>query len=367
MKALATTLSLVGLVLLGGACKRAQETQVSAVTAEPRPPAPPPTAAGDVARGSALYLKMCAVCHGENGEGYRADSAPALKQQDLLAAADDGYLGYTIADGRPGTTMSAWSKARGGPLSDEDIRALIALLRSWQTAPRLKLDERPVTGDVSRGKLLFEQKCERCHADTGPHLRVKSHAFLVNASTGFLRHALRVGRASSPMQSFEAELGEPGIEDVLAYLRSLPTWATPEAPPQAQRQPPLPLGPVPLNPEGPEPSSFTVYPRMTGVDTVHEELGRGARMLLLDARAPSDYLNVHITGAVSVPFYDPAPYLASLPKDAWLVCYCGCPHAESGVLAEQLLQAGFAHVTVLDEGLGVWVARGYEVSAGSDP
>jgi cytochrome c oxidase cbb3-type subunit 3/ubiquinol-cytochrome c reductase cytochrome c subunit len=70
---------------------------------------------------------------------------------------------------------------------------------------------------------------------------------------------------------------------------------------------------------------------------------------------------------VSVPFYDPAPYFAQLPKDAWLVCYCACPHAESGTLASKLQGAGFTKVTVLDEGLGVWRARHYETRTGPDP
>ena len=72
-------------------------------------------------------------------------------------------------------------------------------------------------------------------------------------------------------------------------------------------------------------------------------------MAFLDARAPSDYLVEHISGAVSVPFYDPEPYFAQLPKNAWLVCYCACPHAESGQLAQKLLAKGFTKVTVLDE------------------
>ena len=90
-------------------------------------------------------------------------------------------------------------------------------------------------------------------------------------------------------------------------------------------------------------------------------------MALLDARAPSDYIFEHITDAVSVPFYDPDPYLAQLPKDSWLVCYCSCPHAESGQLAQKLLQHGFTKVTVLDEGLRVWKAKGYPTKTGFDP
>ncbi|HEX3594403.1 MAG TPA: rhodanese-like domain-containing protein, partial [Polyangiaceae bacterium] len=75
----------------------------------------------------------------------------------------------------------------------------------------------------------------------------------------------------------------------------------------------------------------------------------------------------HIKGAVSVPFYDPTPYVDKLPRDAWLVCYCACPHAESGQLAQKLVAKGFTKVTVLDEGLGVWRSKGYPTTTGRDP
>jgi cytochrome c oxidase cbb3-type subunit 3 len=90
-------------------------------------------------------------------------------------------------------------------------------------------------------------------------------------------------------------------------------------------------------------------------------------MALLDARPPSDYSNEHIAGAVSVPFYDPDPYFAGLPKDAWLICYCACPAAESGQLAQKLTAHGFPKVTVLAEGLGAWRIRKYGTHTGQDP
>jgi cytochrome c oxidase cbb3-type subunit 3/ubiquinol-cytochrome c reductase cytochrome c subunit len=127
---------------------------------------------------------------------------------------------------------------------------------------------------------------------------------------------------------------------------------------------------VPLNPRGPEPEGFVAHGTGAGTtraDAVKAQLDRGARMALLDARAPSDYIREHIAGAVSVPFYDPDPYFASLPRDAWLVCYCACPHAESGQLAQKLAAKGFTKVTVLDEGLNVWRMRNYPTQTGVDP
>ena len=70
---------------------------------------------------------------------------------------------------------------------------------------------------------------------------------------------------------------------------------------------------------------------------------------------------------MSVPFYDPEPYVKDLPRDAWLVCYCGCPHAESGNLANKLVARGFTKVTVIDEGLGYWSRKKYETTQGVLP
>lgn len=320
-----------------------------------------------VAKGAELYGRMCAVCHGAQGEGYKADQATALAQPDFLASVSDDFLGYAIAEGRAGTTMSAWYKEAGGPLSVEDIRALLALLRSWQKTPSVTLDEAPARGVASRGKEIFARECERCHGAKGPSVRILARQWLAHTSAGFVRHALLQGRPPTEMKSFRDSLGTQGIEDIVAYLRTLPAWSTPDDPPRASRPPPIPLGPVPLNPKGKEPKGFRAYPEMTSIEVVAPELARKTRMVILDARVPSDYELGHIAGAVSVPFYDPAPYLEALPKSAWLVCYCGCPHAESGQLAEKLVAAGFSKVTVLDEGLWAWSDKGYPMSKGRNP
>ncbi|HSQ61853.1 MAG TPA: rhodanese-like domain-containing protein, partial [Polyangiaceae bacterium] len=209
-----------------------------------------------------------------------------------------------------------------------------------------------------------------CHGDHGSHgtyIGIGSPPLLKSASNGFLRYAIHRGRPGTAMPAFEGTLDDGAIEDVLALLR---TWEK-EAPPVARappaRTPPIPLGPVPLNPKGPEPAGFKPQPGTTPADQIKEQLDRNAKMAILDARAPSDYANEHIAGAVSVPFYEPDPYFDQLPKDAWLVCYCSCPHAESGQLASKLVAHGFKKVTVLDEGLGVWGRKGYPTRTGLDP
>jgi cytochrome c oxidase cbb3-type subunit 3/ubiquinol-cytochrome c reductase cytochrome c subunit len=137
------------------------------------------------------------------------------------------------------------------------------------------------------------------------------------------------------MPSFAPRLGDRGVDDVLALLRSWQKTAPASHKPPA-KLPPLPLGPVPLHPHGPEPQGFVATPLTTKVEIVKGQLDAGARF-------------------------------AQLPKDAWLVCYCSCPSAESGQLAKKLMQAGFTKVTVLEEGLRVWKAKKYATNTGFEP
>ena len=343
-------LLLLPLLVALGSCKKA--------------PPPPPV----LTHGAELYGRMCAVCHGAKGEGYKADQAPRLAQPEFQASVTDNYLREAIRSGRSGTTMSAWAKERGGPLSPADIDEVVKFLRTWRKGPAVALDEHPLTGDVPRAENTFARECVRCHGARGvggPNIHIGNPQLLYTASDGFLRYAIKNGRPGTLMPSFAKTLGDAGIEDVATLLRN---WSFPPAPtPEPAPPPPIPLGPVPLNPKGPEPVGFKVQPATTPMDVIHAELARGARMAILDARAPSDYMNQHIAGAVSVPFYDPSPYLAKLPKNSWLVCYCACPHAESGTLAGKLIQAGFKKVTVLDEGLGAWTNKKYPVSTGQNP
>src|SRR5271170_6612744 len=108
-------------------------------------------------RGEALYGRMCAVCHGRAGEGYAADGAPALSNPTFLASVSDEFLRSAIANGRSGTTMSAWARARGGPLGAGEIDALIATLHEWRDTPRATLDERALDGDAKRGAVVFAE------------------------------------------------------------------------------------------------------------------------------------------------------------------------------------------------------------------
>lgn len=83
-----------------------------------------------IAEGAQLYSVLCKQCHGSSGQG--TPLAPALNNQTFLDTTPDAAIQQIIAMGVNGTRMPAW----GGRLTEADIDAITAYLRSWQpTAP----------------------------------------------------------------------------------------------------------------------------------------------------------------------------------------------------------------------------------------
>lgn len=314
--------------------------------------------------GPALYAQRCALCHGDKGQGYAADNANALGNASFLSIASDDFLRRSIERGRPGTSMSAWGVRVGGPLEDDEIDAIIKHIRGFTAAAPLDVDGARVSGEAMRAQAFYDVKCKSCHGEKGSggeHMTVANPEFLAIASDGYLRQSIRDGRPGTPMPAFAAQLTDQVIDDLVVLIRS---WqvspdAMSAAPPIWQPSDAIinPAGPAPSLPDG----------RFVSVDVVQAALMSGARLVLADARAPTDYVAQHIEKAISVPFYEADKYLDKLPRDATIVAYCGCPHAASGALADQLEAKGFSGVKVLDEGYYVWRDRGYPVKAGVAP
>jgi mono/diheme cytochrome c family protein len=83
--------------------------------------------------GRALFNNNCATCHGQNGMG---GDAPTLNAKEFLSSTSDEQMRLLISGGVSGTEMPAWSQEFGGTMTDEQIRQIIAYIRSWaRTAP----------------------------------------------------------------------------------------------------------------------------------------------------------------------------------------------------------------------------------------
>ena len=107
---------------------------------EPGPgPAPAPPAAGgapDVAAGAETYATYCASCHGATGAGdgpvaAGLDPKPVAHSDGAyMNALSDEHLTRVIALGGRAVGKSSLMAPWGGTLSDEQIRDVVAFVRS---------------------------------------------------------------------------------------------------------------------------------------------------------------------------------------------------------------------------------------------
>ncbi|MDB4946492.1 MAG: Cytochrome c family protein [Labilithrix sp.] len=329
-------------------------------------PAAPEAGPEVAARGKVLYDRYCAFCHGDSGQGYKADNAPALANEVLLGTATDEYLRDTIAKGRPGTTMSGWSLGRGGPLGANEGSAIVSYLRTWQKKPS-EAPEPRTAGRADKGAAVYAKAgCAGCHGakgQGGKYNALGNPELLASASDAFLATTIERGRPGTPMPAFGAKLSKQDVDDVLGLLRS---WAAPGTEPLALPPKAGELRSIVLNPKGPD-AKLDPKASFVPVDAVKAEYDRGASMILVDARPPGDYARMHVAGAISIPFYAVADFAKQLPTDKYIIAYCGCPHAESGQVRDALRKLDYPRVAVLDEGLFAWRDRGYPVRGGAKP
>lgn len=95
----------------------------------------------NIAAGEQLFSLACTQCHGSVGQG--TPMAPSLNNQQFLAQTPDAAIKQIIAGGVPGTAMPAW----GTRLTDNDLSALVAYIRSWEpTAPPVAAPSVPASG-----------------------------------------------------------------------------------------------------------------------------------------------------------------------------------------------------------------------------
>lgn len=320
----------------------------------------------EVEEGGRLYLAYCALCHGEEGEGYAADDANALANQDFLVSVTDEFLYENIAQGHPGTAMAAYGRDHNGPLDRGEMQRIVAYIRSWQREPEVTLPE-VERGDKAQAAVVFARQCASCHGSEGEGataISLNNAVFLDTASDGQIAYAILHGRRGTPMPAFEDELTDQQLSDLLDLIRS---WQT-EVEAARPATPVLPQNVV-TNPDGEKADLGELrVGRYVPSAVVNEQLRQGRRMVILDARPPSDYVRYHLPGAVDSPYYEVETVMERLPRDGTpIVAYCGCPHAASGRVMDFLRENDFENTAVLDEGVRHWHDEGYPVVEGAEP
>lgn len=322
------------------------------------PPASPSKSAAPAADGAALYARYCQLCHAPDGSGYAADEAPSLVSRTFLETASDAFIDNGIRFGRPGTAMAAYGKVRGGPLDDAQIRAITAFLRAKGPRARV-LPEPGGRGNAGRGAALYARECQQCHGTPqapGKAPKLYNAELLAAASPAFLRHAIVHGRPPTRMPAFAEKLSPGEIDDVVAWIESSRPTAPSPRPPAGSVPDDLPLV---IHPQGKAPAFSLRQERFVAAAQVLEAIEQKRRLIIIDARSTSDWLQFHIPGALPIPYYD-TQQLERIPNDGtWVIAYCACPHHASGEVVDALRRRGFPHTAVLDEGILYWRQRGY--------
>jgi len=189
----------------------------------------PPLWAAD---GAELYSRHCAACHGEDGRG---GIGVPLALPSFQATVDDEYLRRTIRLGRPGRVMPAFTQ-----LSDAEVDAIVAHLRSFHRGKKPVFDRKPIRGNATRGEQLFARYCAGCHGPRGEGSHgtgvtfsrprdlpimppaLNNPGYLAAASDAMIRATLVRGREGTPMVAFKSRgLSDRDLNDIVAFVRSL--------------------------------------------------------------------------------------------------------------------------------------------------
>ncbi len=99
-------------------------------------PAPPADfeLRGEAAAGKPVYLKKCALCHGENGNGVgkiKIDPpARDLRDRERMSQRSDWEIYVVIRDGGKVLGLSELMLPWGGQVSDQDLHDLTAFVRT---------------------------------------------------------------------------------------------------------------------------------------------------------------------------------------------------------------------------------------------
>ena len=138
------------------------------------------------ATGERIFAANCSACHGQFGQGgpnptLSGDIIAPISSTEYLKTRDDATIRNIISQGQPNFGMSPFGDINGGPLSTDEIDALVAFIRSWEANPPADLPPlappavipTPVASaqqpsgtprSFSEQVLpIFEAKCNVCH------------------------------------------------------------------------------------------------------------------------------------------------------------------------------------------------------------
>lgn len=199
-----------------------------------------------MARGEQLYMRHCAVCHGDKGSGAMWTQSSLNPPPRNFTAALRGELTRermitSVTYGRPGTAMMSFRKR----LSPEEVATVVDYVRESFLGKAADLPPEPVRivaadmslpfpngllGDAEQGKRFFENNCFTCHGKQGDgkgprsaFINPKPRNFLEPESRQRLNRpalfvAVRDGLRGTVMPSWGKVLNDQEIVNVAEYV-----------------------------------------------------------------------------------------------------------------------------------------------------
>ncbi|HEX7746155.1 MAG TPA: c-type cytochrome, partial [Micromonosporaceae bacterium] len=164
--------------------------------------------------GAELYLRNCASCHGERGQG--AQRGPSL------LGVGPASVDFQVSTGRMPAAQEEQQPVRHKPVfSPEEIAALVGHVSSLggggpqipQVAP----------GDVDAGREIFAANCAPCHSATGAGGTLTNGWIappLYEATPQQVAEAIRVGPGLMPVYPSQV-LTDRQVDDVTSYIQLL--------------------------------------------------------------------------------------------------------------------------------------------------
>jgi mono/diheme cytochrome c family protein len=180
-------------------------------------------------KGQRIFLRDCAHCHGQRGDGVSPNMQtlhPAPFDLTTFELADS-FIRRAVRDGVPGTDMPGWRLG-----SEEDVRAVSAYTARLGRSDTLSTEERyaPPEALHEAGRRIYTMHCVSCHGELGhgdgpdaaQHLPRPASFAEMRPSYAAARRVIENGVHGTAMPSWPL-LTSPEIQAVTFYVRTLYT------------------------------------------------------------------------------------------------------------------------------------------------
>ncbi len=185
-----------------------------------------------------LFAQNCAACHGEFGEGglnpaRAGDIIPPISTSEFLTTRDDSTVRAIIAQGQPDLGMPPFGASYGGLLSDDEIDAIVAYIRSWEANPPIEVSPEVIQPSQSTFQPstedIYSNLCAQCHGPfgeggSGPALN--SMEFQQGKTDQEIFDTISLGRESTAMIAWGKIFSSDQIEHLVQFIRGLAGPAT---------------------------------------------------------------------------------------------------------------------------------------------